>query len=120
MKYGKHNVVFIKISFFSNDFQVDANWLARKKDGGPTTQDVAVLLPSQPLVKLRPLTNNSNNIDSKNSLLRAEVDKETLTTNYSMGINLDMLFGPLFTDHDNYKMERNKRYCDIVDIIGIV
>jgi len=97
---------------------VDANWLARKKESGPSAEDQKLLLPAQPLVKLQPVA--SMTPDYKSNILKADVDKISLTTNYALSINLDTLFGPLFIDEDSYRNERRKRYGDVLDVIGAV
>ena len=92
--------------------QIDPNWVARKQFLSPTSDDLRLLCPPDPYVKINIKTTMST---SANSFpLKAFVDPDELVPRFAVDVSLDDVFGK--NDKDFAKMQ----VASCLDKIGLM
>lgn len=84
--------------------QVDPEWLQRRREGGPTPEELATLRQADPLVTLKlvhfkPSTEGGySTMTAPNFDLRASLDSSTLVNQYNLEIPVTDIFGEVLDD----------------------
>lgn len=95
--------------------KVDAEWLYKRQNYGPTLEDMKVLYPNEPYVELRFEDKRPHGKTGPDFYSR--IDPSNLLPTYEMKIYLDDLFGDIGDNHSSedeinaYENLEREAYC---------